>query len=199
MISLLETEGLTEPVRFSALVHKSEAQYFLKQYQASDTTLALALEPSKAYNDIYSHALYTKLRLIHARCALYRSAKTTDERQAREQLVNRFQCWSESTLIYKNILTVGLSQWTILASRDMKQTLDKFYASLENPPFPIGRRTQQELKKYREELVLVLKSDLKPKAEQTLDLIRNWVKGNEIYKDFVQLADTIHSKLKDPK
>jgi tetratricopeptide (TPR) repeat protein len=188
LLTATETLKLKKPplppeLRVDALLLKSQALIGLgkdlRARQALDSAraelaAAARLQPVPNATALEGHASWLGLALKTRSCARYPGPGSMNEAQAREQMDRRGSCLLEASLLYRDTLRPGDVRWADQATRDMSIAFRAYARACAEPPPPPGKRSKEQLGRYRAELVQLLEADCRARYSRALDLLRSW-------------------------
>lgn len=185
LLSAMEVEkqrlgGPGEGLRIEALLLKALAQLALGR--PADAELAMAAAEAKLGQlasppaPLVGETRLTRLRVKNDRCAALPSSARMEESQARDQLERRGTCVTEGMLLYKEVLKTGDTRAMDRATREALSAVEGYRRACLNPPDPPlrPRRTELQLRRYREELGQALARDCREKQRAALELVLSW-------------------------
>ena len=162
------------------LLLKSWALIGLGQDERASTTATSIskLEAVAEKPELQGELARVDLRIKLRQCARLPSAKVLDEGQVRDQLNRRGGCLSEALLIGKRVADAGDESSVNPAVTELKTAILDYRVSCLNPPEPPRikpeDRSEDQKKKYRAELVELLKHECQTKLAESKKLLSDW-------------------------
>lgn len=145
-------EGLlVQSAAHLALRKEKEA---LRDLHSVETAFAAADKAeSPVPNDLRAEFFWLKLEMKKRECARLPAPGPMDEAQARVQIERRGACLQEATSIALKTVDPDPERWAPKTAALLAEVVEGFQQTCRNPPKPRGKRSQAQLKRYREELI----------------------------------------------
>jgi len=110
-------------------------------------------------------------------CSRLPGKKRIDEGTARDRIGRRGDCLLEASLVLRSSYETTANKFADLSTKTMAEAAKSFLHACENPPDPAGSRTRLEIKRYKEELVQILRQDCGTKMDKLREFLTQWKQG----------------------
>jgi len=173
-----QPDGGAETSSLEGLLIRSRALILMNQDDRALETLDSAsagIKPGEA--SLAAEAAWTRMKLVSRRCARLPGKGGMDEAQVRDQLGRRGGCVLEATVIAREALMTGATDWAKRVEEQAVEVVGSFHEACTrapDPPRSKPRRTAEELRKYRAELADVMARDCAGALKGAVTMLDGW-------------------------
>jgi tetratricopeptide (TPR) repeat protein len=199
--ALLLTQEIKTPippdVETKSLLLRARAQMGLKKDWDATRSLdsAKKIAEENHYTSLLGESAAVAISLKTRACALLPNPKSgaLDEAQTRQQFDRRGTCLIEAVLLFRDVLKSEDEEWVAESQTELMDSFKNYSVACLNPPPAPGKRTTQQAKQYKSELVGILAQDCKKTREKAKDLLAAWKQGipTSLDRYIVQLSKTL--------
>ncbi len=181
---VLKKNQLTPEIKLGALLLKTQALIALKRNKRAQSSFDAyesllnknsIKENLVSKNEITSKGGFLKVVLKLHICESYPTQEKLSEEATRDQLQWRGRCHLESlNLAFESFKRNDNLKWFKPTLAKIKSSILNYGKYCLNPPSPTGKLSPIELKRYRDELVQILKKDCKKILNEAQRIVGSW-------------------------
>ena len=170
-------EGLL--LKAEALSGRGEGSRAQAALTSAQSNLKGGALPDSAAAPLRAELALVSLELNARECAALPSRDQMDEAQARSQYDRRASCQLKGLTYFREVLAQNQESWSARAVNELLESFHDYSQACGSPPEPKplreGKpRTAEQLRKYKDELAALLKSECAAHRREALDLLATW-------------------------
>lgn len=171
-----------EPHLLEAYLNKAWALIGLNRDSHAKQTLDAFWTKARKRQDLdnlKTQASRIGLELKLRTCARLPGKGALAESLTRPRIKQRSSCMLETLIAFNESLSLPDDEWILASQKAVLNGFTTLAHVCANPPAPPGRRSQIQLKRYRDELVDALTKDFEETRKQAADFLESWIQPSK--------------------